>query len=196
MRTVRRIRAAPLAAALLSTLGVAAAGTPSPNIQLASSAQLVLEGSIHRHDIVLQVTRAAGGTPIEGAGNLTAQLDGRAVPVAARGASYVLSTQGFKGGPQALQVVVAHDGIHELLSATVRLPKPPERLAALEKHGYAAWWVLNIVVLLLAARLIMRRKKPTPRAPSQRAAGLSAGPARTDRAAVRAGCPRPAPRRH
>ena len=165
MRTVRRIRAAALAAALLSTAGIAAASPPAPDVQLASSAQLVLQGSIHRRDIVLHVTRAAGGAPIEGAGNLTAQLGGRAVPVAARGTSYVLSTRGFKGGPEVLQVIVAHDGIHELLSATVRLPKPPDRLAALEKHGYAAWWVLNIVVLLLAARLIMRRKKPTPRAP-------------------------------
>jgi hypothetical protein len=165
MRTVRTVRAAALAAALLSTLGVAAAVTPAADVQLASSAQLVLAGRVQRRDIVLHVTRASGGAPIEGAGNLSAQLGGRAVPVTARGAAYILSTQGFKGGPQALQVVVAHDGIHELLSATVRLPRPPDRLAVLEKHGYAAWWVLNVVVLLLAARLIMRRKKPTPRAP-------------------------------
>ena len=166
MRTVRTLRAAALAAALLSALTVAAAAPPpAADVQLASSAQLVLEGRVERREIVLHVTRARGGAPIEGAGNLTAQLDCRTVPVTARGSAYVLSTQAFNGGAHTLQVVVAHDGIHELLSATVRLSKRPDRLAVLEKHGYAAWWVLNIVVLLLAARLIMRRKKPTPRAP-------------------------------
>ncbi|MGC8519394.1 MAG: hypothetical protein ACP5P4_12870 [Steroidobacteraceae bacterium] len=165
MRTVRTHRAAALATALLSALGVAAAAPPAVDVQLASSAQLVLEGRIRHRDIVLYVTHASGGAPIEGAGNLTARLSGHTVPVTARGSAYVLSTQGFKGGAHTLQVVVAHDGIHELLSATVRLPKQPDRLATLEKHGYAAWWVLNVVVLLLAARLIMRRKKPAPRAP-------------------------------
>jgi hypothetical protein len=134
-------------------------------VQIASSALLVVDASVHKHDIVLHITRTANHAPIEGAGNVTVDINGHPLPIATSGASYVLSTQGLKGGPHTLQVIVAHDGIHELLTGTVTLPKPPDRLATLETHGYAAWWVLNIVVLLLAARLIMRRKKPPPPSP-------------------------------
>ena len=165
MRTLRMIRAAALAGALLLALPPAGAHASSPAVQLASSSQLVLDASIQRGEIVLHITHAGSGAPVEGAGNVSVQVSGHPVPVSARGAAYVLSTRTLEGGPQTLQVVVAHDGIHELLSGTVRLPKRPDRLALLEKHGYAAWWVLNVVVLLLAARLIMRRKKPPPRAP-------------------------------
>ncbi len=153
-----------LLALLLAPVAPTLAGNATANVQIASSAMLVVDASVHERDIVLHIARTANHAPIEGAGNVTAEIGGHPVPIAAHGATYVLSTRGLKGGPHALQVIVAHDGIHELLSGTVTLPKPPDRLAALEKHGYAAWWVLNIVVLLLAARLIMRRKKPPPKA--------------------------------
>ncbi len=152
--------AALLLALLLAPAAAALAASAPAAAQIASSAMLVVDASVHKDDIVLHITRTANHAPIEGAGNVTAAIGGHPVPIAARGAAYVLSTRGLKGGPHPLQVIVAHDGIHELLSGTVTLPKPPDRMAALEKHGYAAWWVLNIVVLLLAARLIMRRKKP------------------------------------
>ena len=155
--------AALLLALLLAPAPAALADSAAASVQIASSAMLVVDASVHKHDIVLHIARAANHAPIEGAGNVTAEIGGDPVPIAARGATYVLSTRGLKGGPHALQVIVAHDGIHELISGTVTLPKPPDRLATLEKHGYAAWWVLNIVVLLLAARLIMRRKKPPPK---------------------------------
>ena len=164
MTMPRLIRAAALLAALLCLLPPAVAHPAAPRVQIASSSMLVLDATVHAHDIVLRVARTADHTPIEGAGNVTAQIGGRPVPLVAHGDTYVLSTHGLKSGAQSLQVVVAHDGIHELLSGTVTLPKHPDRLAVLERHGYGAWWVLNIVVLLLAARLIMRRKKPAAKA--------------------------------
>lgn len=154
-----------LLALLLAPAPAALATGAAAAVQIASSAMLVVDASVREHDIVLRITRTANQAPIEGAGNVTAEINGHPVRIASRGATYVLSTRGLKGGPHALQVIVAHDGIHELLSGTVSLPKPQDRLATLEKHGYGAWWVLNIVVLLLAARLIMRRKKPPPKSP-------------------------------
>lgn len=148
---------------------LARAGTASTastaSVQIASSAMLVMDASVHKHDIVLHISRTASHTPIEGAGNVTATIGGHAVPITVHGTAYVLSTRDLKGGARTLRVIVAHDGIHELLSGTVTLAKPPARLALLERHGYGAWWVLNIVVLLLAANLIMRRKKKPPAKP-------------------------------
>lgn len=163
MGTSRLCRATVLLAVLLAPVLPAGARTAPASVQIASSSMLVLDASVHKHDVVLRIERTANRTPIEGAGNLSAEIGGHSVPVVARGETYVLSTRGLKGGAHPLQVIVAHDGIHELLSGTITLPTPPRPLALLEKHGYGAWWVLNIVVLLLAARLIMRRKKPTPK---------------------------------
>ncbi len=156
----RMARVAAVLAALLIALPPAGARTGAVRVQVASSAMLVLDATVHRQDVVLHIVRTTNHTPIEGAGNVTAEIGGRPVPVVARGATYVLTTRGLKGGPHSLRVVVAHDGIHELLTGTLALPKRPDRLAELEQHGYGAWWVLNIVVLLVAANLIMRRKKP------------------------------------
>lgn len=164
MRTLH-LFAAVLLAALLAPLPSADAHTAPPNVQIASSAMLVLDASVHQHAIVLRIARTANHTPIEGAGNVTAEIDGHAVPITAKGAAYVISTRDLKGGAQTLRVVVAHDGIRELLSGTIRLPQRPDHLAVIEQHGYGAWWILNIVVMLLAARMIMRRKKNRPKKP-------------------------------
>ena len=159
---MRIMRLTSLAGVLLALLApLAGAAVPAaPSVQIASSAMLVLDASIHRREIVLHITRTAGAVPVEGAGNVSAAIDGHPVPLAAQGNAYVLDTRDVDGGAHTLQVIVAHDGIHEVLSAAVTLPKRPSRLALLEQHGYGAWLVLNIVVMLLAARLIMRRKKP------------------------------------
>lgn len=159
---MRIMRLTPLAGLFLALLAPSsgAEAPVAPSVQIASSAMLVLDASIQRREIVLHIARTAGGAPVEGAGNASAEIDGHPVPLTARGNGYVLNTRQVDGGAHTLQVIVAHDGIHEVLSAAVTLPKRASRLAALEQHGYGAWWVLNIVVMLLAARLIMRRKKP------------------------------------
>ena len=164
MRIMRLMSLAGLVLALLAPLARAEAPA-APSVQIASSAMLVLDASIHPREIVLHITRTAGAEPVQGAGNVSAAIDGHPVPLTAQGTAYLLNTRDVDGGAHTLQVIVAHDGIHEVLSAVVTLPKRASRLAVLEQHGYGAWWVLNIVVMLLAARLIMRRKKP-PASPS------------------------------
>ena len=149
---------APATVLLVSCLAHAAA------IQVARSTQLRLDAAIHGNRALLYVVRRADQAPIDGAGRITAEINGHALPLRPEGAGYAFSLAGLPAGPQSLQVVVAHNGIRELLTGTITLPKRTGSgaFALLERHGYGAWWILNIVVLLLAARLIMRRKTPPP----------------------------------
>ena len=149
---------APATVVLVSGLAHAAA------IQVARSTQLRLDAAIHGNRALLYVVRRADQAPIDGAGRITAEINGHALPLRPEGAGYAFSLAGLPAGPQSLQVVVAHNGIRELLTGRITLPKRTVSgaFALLERHGYGAWWILNIVVLLLAARLIMRRKTPPP----------------------------------
>ncbi len=145
---------------LMVTTAHAAAGSQPLPVQVASSAQLILEAAASRGGIELWINRARDHSPISGAGNVTVRLDGRPVAVTAGpGGTYSVSTRGLAGGAHAIEVVVAHDGIRELLTGTVAVPSTASTLETLEKHSTWAWWVLNVGVLLLAARLISRRKK-------------------------------------
>lgn len=160
MSMSRRLRTlALLTVALASGLGLAhATGT----IEIARSADLQLDATIHRNVAVLHILRRPDHAPISGAARVTAALNGHTIPLQPAGTGYELRLAGLPSGAQNLQVVVAHNGIHELLVGRITLPKPRASglFALIERHGYGAWWVLNMVVLLLAARLIMRRKKP------------------------------------
>ena len=136
-----------------------AAHAASQAVQVASSAQLVLDAETHPGKLVLWIIRTRNHIPVTGAGNVTVTLDGRAVKVSAQKGGYVISTDGMHGGKQSIAVIVAHNGIRELLTGAVTLPNTPSMLARLQKHSTWAWWVLNIGVLLLAFRMISRRKK-------------------------------------
>ena len=149
----------------LPTLMLVSGLAHATTVQVARSTQLRLETAIHRRSAVLYVVRRDDHAPIDGAGRVTAEINGHDLPLRADGTGYAFSLAGLSAGRQRLRVVVAHNGIRELLSETITLPKPSPAAGAfalLERHGYGAWWILNIVVLLLAARLIMRRKTPPP----------------------------------
>ena len=137
----------------------AAGAAASQAVQVASSAQLVLDARALPGRLMLWVSRTRNHLPVSGAGNLSVRLDGHAVQVSTQHGAYVVATGGLRGGRQSIEVIVAHDGIRELLSGTVTLPDAPTTLQTLQKHSGWAWWILNIGVLLLAVRLISRRKK-------------------------------------
>lgn len=130
-----------------------------PMVQVTSSAQLVLDAEARPGELMLRITHTSTHTPITGAGNVTVRLDGHRVKASAQHGGYVISTDGLHAGKQSIQVVVAHNGIHELLTGAVMLPSTPSMLERLQKHSTWAWWVLNIAVLLLAFRMISHRKK-------------------------------------
>jgi hypothetical protein len=60
----------------------------------------------------------------------------------------------------ALDVVIAHDGVREILSGRLARPAAAPAGAAaglLRDHRQLAWWVLNIAIVLIAALAISRR---------------------------------------
>lgn len=138
----------------------APAALPVGTIIVARSALLSLTASPSDGTLALRVTRLADHQLIVGPGNVTATLDGHPVPLAAEpGGTYLLSPAGQDGGAHSLGVVVSHDGIRELLTGTVTLPPHSSAIDALQGHGMAAWWVLNVAVVLIAALVISRRRR-------------------------------------
>ena len=131
---------------------------------VAHSALLTLTAAPVDHELALRVSRVADHQPINGAGKLTASLDGHDVPLSAQpDGTYLLSTRGLSGGTHSLSVVVSHDGIRELLTGTVPVTaEHANPLDSLQGHGMFAWWVLNIVVVLIAALVISRRSRRSP----------------------------------
>ena len=133
---------------------------PNGTTVVARSALLTLSATPADHGLRLRVARIADHRPITGPGKVTASLDGHGVPLAAQpDGAYLLSTRGLGGGAQSLRVVVSHDGIRELLTATVSLPRQQSMFDSLQGHGMLAWWVLNIAVVLIAVLVISRRRR-------------------------------------
>jgi hypothetical protein len=126
---------------------------------VARSALLALTAVPSDHALTLQVSRISDHQLITGAGNVTVTVDGHEIPVTVQpDGSYLISTRGQDGGAHSLSVVVAHDGIRELLTGTVTVAQHRSALDTLESHGMSAWWVLNIAVVLIAVLIISRRR--------------------------------------
>lgn len=128
--------------------------------EVAHSALLTLTAAPTDHALTLQIARVSDHRLIAGPGKVTVTLDGHSVPVAAQpDGTYLISTRDQSGGAHSLGVVVAHDGIRELLSGTVIVPQRRSALDVLQGHGMFAWWVLNIAVVLIAVLVISRRRR-------------------------------------
>jgi hypothetical protein len=129
-------------------------------IVVARSAALALTATPSPDALALRVTRLSNHQLVMGPGKVTATLDGHPVPLAAQpNGAYLLSLGGQGGGAHTLGVVVSHDGIRELLTGTVTVPRHRSALESLQGHGMAAWWVLNVAVVLIAVLVISRRRR-------------------------------------
>jgi hypothetical protein len=163
---MKRTRLARLALTLCAAASLVAARAAAPSAAGAPGAGVVLRSALlsvtvsaARGTLALEITRNANHEPVTGRHALTATLGGRPAAVTARSdGTYLISTHGVAAGAQPLTLIVRHDGIHELLSGTVTLPKSSIGLDSLEGHGMAAWWVLNVVVILIAVIAIARRR--------------------------------------
>ena len=160
MKCIRLAGLALLLCAAASLVGARAAAAPPAGAALVMrSALLSVTVSAVRGALALEITRNTNHEPVTGRHALTATLGGRPAAVTARpDGTYLVSTRGAGAGAQPLTLVVRHDGIHELLTATVTLPKSSLGLGYLEGHGMAAWWVLNVAVILIAVIAIARRR--------------------------------------
>lgn len=134
--------------------------SPNGTAVVARSALLKLTATPADGSLALRVIRLDNQRLVTGAGNVTATLDGHRVPLTAEpNGTYLLPLHGSDAGRQSLRVVVAHDGIRELLTGTVVVPRKGSFLDSLQGHGMAAWWVLNVAVILIAVLVISRHRK-------------------------------------
>ena len=131
--------------------------------QIARSALLAVEGTAADDELQLKILHASNGTPVE-SGDVTVTVDGKtetvtrvspgiyAVPV------NELRGDGSNDAAKDIDIVVAHDGIREILSSKVAVAQAPSAGGLLGDHKQFAWWILNIVIVLIAGIAITRRK--------------------------------------
>jgi len=145
---------------------VALAQAPAASFApVATSALLNVDGVIVPDALLLRVRRAADQQPLAGA-RLEVTLDGRSVPATARpDGTWAVSLRGLPAkSPGKLEIVVAHDGVREVLdgqlpagSAGTTAGGGAGGLASMLVHKQMAWWVLNVVIVLIGVIAISRR---------------------------------------
>ncbi len=174
--------------ALLATTAVAPgarhalpASPPAALLPLAHSALLTLEGAVVADGLILRVRSNAGATPVT-VSDLSVALEGNAVAVApgADGSWRVALPPRMGASEGTLDVTVTHDGIRELLHATIPWPKaappaptplataaavapdtsaaPAPGAGSTGVHRQIVWWILNIGIVLIAALALSRRR--------------------------------------
>jgi hypothetical protein len=146
-----------------------------PLTAVARSALVSLEADAAPAGVTLRVRRAADRTPLP-ATELSVSIAGRTAPATSRGdGSWFVPLAATVGAGDGLEVVVAHDGIREVLSARFVAPGTTAAGAGASgssssgtvnsrgaaslwrDHKQMAWWILNITVVLIAAIAISRR---------------------------------------
>ena len=153
---------AVVVAALSLPLMASAADTPptaAPTIPIAHSALLTINGTFSSSGLVLHILHAGNQIPIDGR-DVTVTVDGKNQPLTVQQqvGDFLLPTKDLCDGPQTLDITVAHDGIREILTGKVALPKSVFGSGTLDSsHKQMLWWVLNIGIVLVAVRAFSKR---------------------------------------
>jgi hypothetical protein len=132
---------------------------PPPVISVAHSALLTIDATRNGDLLELHVKHAGNNVPIDGQ-NVTVSVDGKNQTVTPEPeGTFALSTKDLPGdGERQLDIVVGHDGIREILTGKITLPKASSVAGDLwHDHQQMAWWVLNIGVVLVAVMAFSRR---------------------------------------
>jgi hypothetical protein len=158
-----------LTAGALACVAPALADSPAGGAfaPVAHSALVTVDGVLASDALVLRVLRTADRRPLAGVG-LSVDVDGRSVPVTARPDgtwTVALRDLGAKA-PAKLSIVVAHDGVREVLDAQLPGQGPATGadgaasgggLVSTLMHKQAAWWILNVAVVLIGVIAVSRR---------------------------------------
>ena len=153
---------AALAIAALALAGPPTAASPPPPaaaIPVAHSALLTIDATLTDDGLALHIKHSGNQIPIDGQ-NVTVSVDGKDHRVTPQPeGTFLLATKDLAGdGERQLDIVVAHDGIREILTGKITLPKVGSGAADLwHDHKQMAWWVLNIAVVLIAVLAISNR---------------------------------------
>lgn len=161
------IAAAAALAALVDIPATSAADAPpaaAPPIPVAHSALLNINASVVPDGLMLHILHASNQVPIDGR-DVTVTVDGKNQPltVEPETGNFLLPTKDLGEGERQLDITVAHDGIRELLTGKVALPKAGSLTGSWSSSSkQMAWWVLNIGVVLIAVLAISRRSSKPP----------------------------------
>jgi hypothetical protein len=165
MKTILRRVTWGAAIALASTMlvlmpALAADPTPpAPAVPVAHSALLTIDATHTDDGLALHIKHVGNQIPIDGR-DVTVSVDGKSQPVTpAPEGTFLLSTKDLAGdGERQFDIVVAHDGIREILTGKVTLPKVSATLDLWRDHKQMAWWVLNVAIVLIAVIAFSRRQ--------------------------------------
>jgi hypothetical protein len=133
---------------------------PNATAQIAHSALLSVDGTATADALRLNIRRVSDKGLVS-SDDVTVTVDGRNQSVTRENAGgYEVPINDLRGGEPArdIEVVVAHDGIREILSGKVALVEGTSTDSLLRDHKQVAWWILNIVIVLVAAIALSRRK--------------------------------------
>ena len=136
---------------------------PNATAQIARSALLIVDGTAAADALQLKFRRASDGSLVNG-GDVTVTVDGKNEPVThENGGGYEVPINDLRGdgsrdSARDVDIIVAHDGIREILSSKVAVAEAPSGGGLLGDHKQITWWILNIVIVFIAAMIITRRK--------------------------------------
>ena len=172
-RTSRReawiaaIAAAAAVAAMMRVPSAGAANAPpaaAPPIPVAHSALLNINASVVPDGLMLHILHASNQVPIDGR-DVTVTVDGKNQPLTVEPevGDFLLPTKDLGEGERQLDITVAHDGIREILTGKVALPKAGSFTGSWDSsRKQMAWWVLNIAVVLIAVLAFSKRSSKPP----------------------------------
>jgi len=164
---------AGIASLALAAQALAADEAPAATVfkPLAHSALLTVEGAAGARTLLLRVRRASDGQPLDGA-ELSVTVDGAqtAAALLPDGTWAVPLPQPPAKSPGRLDIVVAHDGVREVLeaqlpaaggaapvAAAAPAPAGPAGWLSALAHKQMSWWVLNIAIVVIGVIAISRR---------------------------------------
>ena len=162
-------------AALALACSARAADAPAGAVftPLAHSALVTVEAAPAARTLLLRVRRASDGQPLAGA-ELSETIDGASAGAALLpdGTWAVPLPQPPAKMPDKLEIVVAHDGLREMLDAQLPAagaaasgaaaapapaPAAPAGWLSTLAHKQMSWWLLNIAIVMVGVIAISRR---------------------------------------
>jgi hypothetical protein len=160
------VRACLRVASMACVLGAAWAQPTTPaRAPLAHSALLAVDAASSAGGLTVRVRRAADTTPLI-VNEVAVTIDNRSEPATPHpdGSWFLARPPGSQDAGKTIEVVVGHDGIHEVLSgrlASAAGESLPARSGAAgplsSSRKQLLWWILNIAIVAIAAIAISRR---------------------------------------
>jgi hypothetical protein len=132
--------------------------TATPDLRIAHSALLTVDAAPTDDHVAFYIRRSTGQSTLNSS-DVTIAVDGKVQSLQRGGdGSYLLpATDLRESGAHAVDITVGHDGIREILSGKLTLPRSTGG-SFISEHRQIGWWILNTAIVLIAAIALSRRK--------------------------------------